>query len=112
MMRVFIRRTSHPRRPGERRESCVYGGRVSGVFSNTSRSWSNSSRSKQTLLALTPEVKASRKSALVSQRGSSWSLSSVFLTLGAAGGIDVDPVQRDHVGPEHHCLEVEPATGG
>jgi hypothetical protein len=47
-------------------------------FSNTSRSWSSSSRSKQTLFALTPEVNASRKSALVSQRGSSWSLSSVF----------------------------------
>src|SRR5271154_396300 len=34
-----------------------------------------SSRSKHTLLALTPEVKARRKSALVSQRGTSWSLS-------------------------------------
>src|SRR6266496_701170 len=58
--------------------------RVYAFFSKTSRWWSSSSRSKQTLLALTPEVKASRKSALVSQRGSSWSLSSVFLALGAA----------------------------
>ena len=35
------------------------------VRSNTSRKWSSSSRSKQTLLALTPEVKASRNSRLV-----------------------------------------------
>ena len=40
-------------------------------------------RSKQTWLALTPEVNARRKSALVSQRGSRRSLSSVFLRLGA-----------------------------
>ncbi len=35
------------------------------------------------LVALTPEVNARRKSALVSQRGSSRSLSSVFLKLGS-----------------------------
>jgi hypothetical protein len=34
-------------------------------------------------LALTPEVNASRKSALMIHRGSSWSLRSVFLRLGA-----------------------------
>ena len=39
------------------------------------------SRWKQTWLALTPEVNARRKSALVSQRGSSRNLSSVFLKL-------------------------------
>ncbi len=60
------------------------GRRAQRVLSKTSRWWSSSYRSKQTLLALTPEVNASRKSALVSQRGSSSSLSSVFLRLGAA----------------------------
>ena len=39
---------------------------------------------KQTLFALTPDVNASRKSALVSQWGRSRSLSSLFLRLGAA----------------------------
>jgi hypothetical protein len=34
-------------------------------------------------LALAPEVNAIRKSALVSQRGNSWSLSSSFLKLRA-----------------------------
>jgi hypothetical protein len=34
-------------------------------FSKTSRKWSSSSRSKQTLFALTPEVNARRKSLLV-----------------------------------------------
>jgi hypothetical protein len=34
-------------------------------------------------LALTPEVNASRKSALVSQRGANWSFNHVFLRLRA-----------------------------
>ena len=78
---------SRCRKGPPRRQTC---GRASTpavahpCFSNTSRSWSSSSRSKQTLLALTPEVNASRKSALVSQRGNSSSLTSVFLRLGAA----------------------------
>ena len=119
-------------------------------------------------MALTPEVNASRKSALVSQRGTSRSLSSDFRRLGAAnraatggssrcsragrscstpgGGagsalrddlllaereqgagelalhqgevpgvgvprrVDVDVVERDHVAPEDHRLEVEAAA--
>jgi len=52
-------------------------------FSNTSRWWSSSSLSKQTLFALTPEVNASLKSALAIQRGRSVSLSKFFLKLGA-----------------------------
>ena len=48
------------------------------------RKWSSSSRSKQTLLALTPEVNARRNSELVSQRGTRRALRSVFRRLRSA----------------------------